>query len=110
MGKTMKKLLLVSSLVAATQFAVATAATAATCADRTHVVTQLQNRFGETLQAVSAMRMSAVMEIYASQETESWTVMVSLPKRRLTCLVASGRGFTSLNARFPATRHAARLQ
>ena len=94
----MKKLLLAASLIAASQFATVTAQ-AATCADRSYVIAQLQTRFGETLQAVSAPRKSAVLEIYTSRQTESWTVLMSFT-RGLSCLVASGRGFETLDARY----------
>ena len=94
----MKKVLIAASILAASQFATV-AAQAATCAERSYVIAQLENRFGETLQAVSAPRQSAVLEVYASRQTESWTVLLSFT-RGLTCLVASGNGFETLEARY----------
>lgn len=95
----MKNLLIATTLLAASQFAVATPALAAKCAERDLVIAKLENSFGESLHAVSAPRKNAVLEVYSSRETESWTVLLSF-SRGLSCLVATGRGFTTLEARY----------
>lgn len=72
------------------------AASAATCADRAHVVKQLEERFGETLYANAMSSTQDVLEVFASPEGESWTVLVFLPERNLSCLAASGNGLDEL--------------
>ncbi len=73
------------------------AAAAATCADRTHVVEQLNERFGEALYGNAMSRTGAVLEIYSNSASQSWTILVTLPDRDLTCLVASGTGHNRLD-------------
>lgn len=78
----------------------ASSVSAATCADRTHVVTQLEQRFGETLRGnATTASNDAMLEIFATPRSETWTILVSLPDRGLSCLVASGRGERRLNAK-----------
>lgn len=100
MTKKMKKMLVAAACLACAQTTLsATAVEAAQCAARTHVKAQLSQRFGENLTAVSAPRRGSVLEIYASRNAETWTVMLSLPEG-LSCLVAAGRGSTTLESRF----------
>lgn len=91
----MKKLFLATGLALAMQ---ASGAAAATCADRTHVVTQLQERFGERLVANSISPQNHILEVYAAPEGATWTILVSLPERGLSCLVATGEGTRELHA------------
>lgn len=70
----------------------APAAEAATCADRTRVVEALTERFGEDLYGNAVSRTGEVLEIYSNASSETWTILVTLPDRGLSCLVASGSG------------------
>ncbi len=90
-----KRLFVAAAL--ASQAVLAGAATAATCADRTHVVEQLNTRFGEALRGNAVSRSGAILEIYSNSASQSWTILVTLPDRDLTCLVASGTGHNRLN-------------
>ena len=62
------------------------------CAARDKVVKTLADRYGETRQSVGLAPNSAMMEVYASSETGTWTIVVTMPNG-LTCLVASGENF-----------------
>ena len=73
-------------------------ALAATCADRDHVVTQLQAQFGETLLANAVSPSNKILEVYGSQENDTWSVLVYLPERGLSCLAATGSGLDRLSA------------
>lgn len=73
-------------------------ASAATCADRAHVTTQLEKRFGETLYANAVSKSNNVLEVYASDKGETWSILVYLPERNLSCLAATGRGLDKLEA------------
>jgi hypothetical protein len=76
----------------------ATTASAATCADRTAVVERLETRFGEAPIANAISVSNNVLEVFAKPNSETWTVLLTLPERQLTCLVTSGRGTTELQA------------
>lgn len=89
----MSRLLITAAVGLATM---AGAASAATCADRTHVVTQLEKRFGETLYANAVSRSNNVLEVFASDSAETWSITVFLPDRGLSCLAATGKGPANL--------------
>jgi hypothetical protein len=67
----------------------------ARCAPRAQVLDMLEKRFGETRRAIGLTSSSAVMELYASDENGSWTVLVTLPNG-MACLVGVGTGFEVL--------------
>ena len=101
----MKTSAITAALLVAVQFAAASPASAAKCADRSYIVGQLADRFGETLQR-SERQKGAVLELFASPSTESWTLMLST-QDGLSCMVASGEGFSNLDRRF--RRHSSAL-
>jgi hypothetical protein len=68
----------------------AEAETRTACAERTQVVARLAEKYGETLQSMGLHQSNAVMEIYASEETGTWTILVTRPDGQ-ACLVAAGR-------------------
>ena len=72
----MKNILMAATLLAASQAFTASEANAAQCADRGYV--------------------------YGSRQTETWTVMVSFQKG-LSCIVASGNGFSNMAAAYRPT-------
>ncbi|SFS22238.1 hypothetical protein [Yoonia litorea] len=78
--------------------AAATSASAATCANRTAVVDRLENRFGETAIANAISPSNNILEVFAAEEAQTWTILLTLPERNLTCLVSSGSGTTELQA------------
>jgi hypothetical protein len=69
---------------------VAEAQTRSACAERAQVVTRLAEKYGETLQSMGLHQSDAVMEIYASEETGTWTILVTRPDGQ-ACLIAAGR-------------------
>ncbi|MCP5085629.1 MAG: hypothetical protein GY952_02300 [Rhodobacteraceae bacterium] len=73
---------------------------AANCAQRTQVVERLQDRYGETRQSVGLAQNNGVVEVFASSESGTWTIVITLPNG-MTCLVAAGSAFESDDA--PAT-------
>ncbi|MBM2575104.1 hypothetical protein JQC91_02195 [Jannaschia sp. Os4] len=80
-----------AALVAAVATLTALPAPAApdACGPRAAVVARLAERFGETRRALGLAR-AGIMEIFASDETGTWTVALTMPDGR-TCLIASGR-------------------
>ena len=71
------------------------------CAPRDIVVERLAERFGETRQSMGLGANNAVVEVFASDESGSWTITVTSPAG-LTCLVASGQAFEELAEVLPA--------
>jgi hypothetical protein len=66
------------------------------CGDRTTVIQSLSKKYGETRQGIGLGRNNGVMEIYASDETGTWTILVTLPNGQ-ACLIAAGEAFENLS-------------
>jgi hypothetical protein len=79
----------------------ATAQTARNCAPRDTVVERLASKYGENRQSMGLGANNAVVEVFASSATGSWTITVTSPTG-LTCLVASGQHFEELAEALPA--------
>ena len=75
------------ALIACTPHAEADEAGA--CAARGEVVAKLAQRFGETLRSVGLQRADGLVEIYASEKTGTWTILVTRPDG-MSCLLAAG--------------------
>lgn len=62
------------------------------CADRDKVIERLASGYGESRQSIGLGANNAVVEVYASPDTGTWTITVTTPGGQ-TCLVASGQAF-----------------
>ncbi|UWR21689.1 hypothetical protein [Sulfitobacter sp. S190] len=71
------------------------------CGPRASVVESLAERYGESRQSVGLGANSAMVETFASSETGTWTITVTMPSG-LTCLVASGQAFETVTEALPA--------
>ncbi|MEM1386787.1 MAG: hypothetical protein AAF748_10065 [Pseudomonadota bacterium] len=71
-------------------------AQARNCADRDTVVTRLAEGFGESRQSIGMGANNSVVEVFASTETGTWTITVTMPNG-MTCLVASGQSYERLD-------------
>lgn len=83
-------------LIAATNIASAQSA----CADRETVVSRLASGYGESRQAIGIASNNAVLEVFASAETGTWTITVTRPDGQ-TCMVASGYSYESVSEALP---------
>jgi hypothetical protein len=70
------------------------------CAPRDTVVERLASKYGETRQSMGLGSNNAVMEVFASAESGSWTITVTMANG-VTCLVASGQAFEELAEALP---------
>ncbi|MET4102502.1 hypothetical protein ABIE58_001936 [Roseovarius sp. MBR-78] len=77
------------------------AAQSAQCAPREVVVERLAEAYGETRQAMGLGANNAVIEVFASGTSGSWTITVTGPSG-LTCLIAAGQAFEAMADRLPA--------
>lgn len=73
----------------------------ANCAPRDAVVTRLAEKYGETRQSIGLGSNNAVVEVFASGDTGTWTITVTKTDG-MTCLVASGQAFETLAEALPA--------
>lgn len=62
------------------------------CGERDAIVNRLQDKYGETRQSMGLQRNNGVVEIFASEESGTWTILVTLPNG-MTCLVAAGEAW-----------------
>ncbi len=72
------------------------------CDARDRVTALLADRYGETRRALGLAGEAAVMELFASDTTGSWTITLTLPDGQM-CLMAAGSDFQALQAELPAT-------
>jgi hypothetical protein len=70
------------------------------CAPRDLVVARLADRYAETRQSVGLGSNNALVEVFASVATGSWTITVTAPNG-VTCLLASGQAFEALTEALP---------
>jgi hypothetical protein len=73
-----------------------TQAQTAHCADHGQVVTRLGELYGESRQSIGLGDNNAVVEVFASPDTGSWTITVTQPGG-LTCMVAAGQAYQYVN-------------
>lgn len=98
----MEKTLFALSLGIAGFVMVARAAEAAPqCGPREEVVKALASKFGETRRSVGMSGPDQMMELFAADESRTWTILVTLPDGR-SCLVASGSNFEVVSEQLPA--------
>ena len=62
------------------------------CGTRDKVIEHLTGQYGEARQGMGLAANNAVVEVFASSETGTWTSIVT-NTRGVTCLVASGQSF-----------------
>jgi hypothetical protein len=75
--------------------ATAQSSPATICGQRDQIVQQLETRFGESVRSVGLAGPNRMVEVFASDETGSWTITVT-SANGLTCLMAAGRHFEAM--------------
>lgn len=71
------------------------------CDLRDRVVALLADRYGETRRSVGIAGEAAVMELFAADDTGTWTITMTLPDGQM-CLMASGSGYETVTEELPA--------
>lgn len=66
------------------------------CGARKTVVDRLTSKYGESRQSIGMAPKGRVVEVFASQETGTWTITVTSPNG-VMCLVASGQSYENLD-------------
>jgi len=85
------------AVILATQIAFATPQ----CGPREAVTKLLADRYGESRRAMGIAGTDAVVELYASDATRTWTITITLPDGQM-CLMTSGQGYEALTDELPA--------
>lgn len=65
------------------------------CAPRDQVIERLMGKYGEAPQALGIAANNSVLEVFASEDTGTWTITVTMANG-VTCLIASGDAFERL--------------
>ena len=97
----MKRIAILGALVLGTIAGPSAAQNARNCAPRDTVVGRLAEKYGETRQSIGLGANNAVVEVFASDKTGTWTITVTMATG-LTCLVASGQAYETLAENLPA--------
>lgn len=71
------------------------------CGPRAAVPGHLGQTHGESRRAVGLAANNLVMEVFASSDSQSWTITVTTPQGQ-TCLIASGQGYEAMAGNLPA--------
>ena len=100
------KILHLAALTAAAAIYIATttqvmAQSQRNCGPREAVIERLASNYCETRQSVGIGSNNAMVEVFASDETGSWTILVTMPTGQ-SCLVASGQSFEEVADALPA--------
>lgn len=66
------------------------------CGARDTVVERLATKYGESRQSIGMAPKGRVIEVFASRETGTWTITVTMPNG-VMCLVASGQAYEALD-------------
>ncbi|MCH8953352.1 MAG: hypothetical protein IID49_14705 [Proteobacteria bacterium] len=62
------------------------------CGKRADMVRQLDEKYGETRRSMGLAEGRGVVELYASEETGSWTILITSPQGT-ACMMAAGQAF-----------------
>jgi len=93
--------------VAAIGLAAATLATpsqsqTSNCGEHGAVVERLAKKYGEARQGLGIAQNNGVVEVFASEQSGTWTIVITMPSGR-TCLVAAGEAWELVNE--PIVKH-----
>jgi len=83
---------LMLAILSGISLAPAPAAAQFACGKRADIIRQLGEKYGETRRSLGLAQGRGVVELYASEETGSWTILLTSPQG-LTCLIAAGEAF-----------------
>jgi len=88
----MLKLTLAALLGLSTLGSSIASAQASSCAPRDIIVGRLADKYGETRKSMGLNQNNGVVEVFASLETGTWTILVTMPTG-MSCLMAAGQNW-----------------
>lgn len=87
-------------ILAATLLSLPSLAFAGACAPREVVLERLAQSYGETRQSIGLGPENQMVEVFASDATGTWTIVVTRASG-MSCLMASGQAFETLAEALP---------
>ena len=90
----MKNFVIAAFVLVANAPQIALAQVALPCGDRTTIVEKLSAKYGEARQATGLNTSSNLIEVFSSEETGSWTILMTDAQGK-SCLVAAGEHWDS---------------
>ncbi|WP_093991343.1 hypothetical protein [Flavimaricola marinus] len=97
-----KLLCLTAALFVGAALASPSIAQSRNCAAHDDVVQRLAAGYGESRQSIALGANNTVVEVFASEESGTWTITVTTPGGP-TCLVAAGQAYQSVNEPLPSS-------
>ena len=91
MNRAVRSVLLLATL-SGVALSAAPAAAQMVCGKRADILRQLGEKYGETRRSLGLSQGRGVVELYASEETGSWTILMTNPQGT-SCLMAAGEAF-----------------
>lgn len=82
----------VGTAVALIAAPLAASAQQASCAKRDMIVERLASKYGEQRQSAGLNQNNGMVEVFASDETGTWTILVTMPNG-ISCLMAAGKAW-----------------
>lgn len=98
----MLKLTLAAALGLSTLVAPTAYAQSSSCAPRDIIVGRLADKYGETRKSMGLNQSNGVVEVFASSETGTWTILVTMPSG-MSCLMAAGQSWDGGDGETEAT-------
>ncbi len=62
------------------------------CGARDPIIERLHTKYGETRQSMGLNHNNGIVEVYASSETGTWTIILTMPTGQ-SCLIAAGENW-----------------
>ena len=93
----MSRLLLSAAL---TLIASTASSQGSSCANREMIVDRLQSKYGESRQSAGLNQNNGMVEVFASTETGTWTILVTMPNG-MSCLMAAGKAWQNVTEAAP---------
>lgn len=70
------------------------------CADRDHITKRLKEKYGERFAGAGMQDARSIFEIWVSDETGTWTIIMSRPNGQ-SCVMAAGENWRHIQAEPP---------
>lgn len=65
------------------------------CGERGKIIEHLKAKYGETRRSIGLAEGQGIFEVYASDESGTWTIVLTQPSGK-TCLMAAGEAYQAL--------------
>ncbi|MGB1234350.1 MAG: hypothetical protein ACPG5U_01295 [Planktomarina sp.] len=65
------------------------------CANRDVLLSAISTKYGETRRSIALGQNNSVIEVFASNDTGTWTITVTTPAGMM-CMVASGQAYEQI--------------